>query len=148
MIISGIATVPLRIPYKPGRESAASVWGPAGSPAVDSLLVKVTTDEGCEGWGEAFGFLGVPVTQRAIDDLIAPLCIGKDAERVAPLMHEVQVKLQVFRGPLTLALSAVDIAPWDVVGKAAGVPLHRLLGGGAADLPCRLNGDLLAFTHA
>ena len=71
MIITGIETVPLRIPCKPGREPAASVWGAAGSPAVDSLLVKVTTDHGCEGWGEAFGFLGVPVTQRAIDDLIA-----------------------------------------------------------------------------
>ena len=105
MIITGIETVPLRIPCKPGREPAASVWGAAGSPAVDSLLVKVTTDHGCEGWGEAFGFLGVPVTQRAIDDLIAPLCIGKDAARVAPLMHELQEKLQVFRGgSVTLAL--------------------------------------------
>ena len=47
MIITGIETVPLRIPYKPGREPAASVWGAAGSPAVDSLLVKVTTDQGC-----------------------------------------------------------------------------------------------------
>jgi L-alanine-DL-glutamate epimerase-like enolase superfamily enzyme len=137
MIVTGIETVPLRIPYKPGHEPAASVWGAAGSPAVDSLLVKVTTDQGCEGWGEAFGFLGVPVTQRAIDDLIAPLCVGKDAARVAPLMHELQEKLQVFRGgPLTLALSAVDIALWDIVGKAAGAPLHRLLGGGVADLPC------------
>jgi L-alanine-DL-glutamate epimerase-like enolase superfamily enzyme len=136
MIITGIETVPLRIPYKPGHESAASVWGAAGSPAVDSLLVKVTTDQGCEGWGEAFGLMGVPVTQRAIDDLIAPLCIGKDATRVAPLMHELQEKLQVLRGgALTLALSAVDIAPWDIVGKAAGAPLHRLLGGGVADLP-------------
>ena len=93
-------------------------------------------------WGEAFGFLGVPVTQRAIDDLIAPLCIGKDAARVAPLMHELQEKLQVFRGgPLTLALSAVDIALWDIVGKAAGAPLHRLLGGGVADLPCHASLD-------
>ena len=71
MTITGIEAIPLRIPYKPGSRSAASVWGAAGSPAVDSLLVKVTTDQGHEGWGEAFGFLGVPVTQRAIDDLIA-----------------------------------------------------------------------------
>jgi L-alanine-DL-glutamate epimerase-like enolase superfamily enzyme len=52
-------------------------------------------------------------------------------------MREVQQKLQVFRGgPVTLGLSAVDIALWDIVGKAAGLPLHRLLGGGVADLPC------------
>ena len=142
MVITGIETVPLRIPYKPGRRSAASVWGPAGPSTVDSLLVKVTTDQGWEGWGEAFGFTGAPVTQRAIDHLIAPLCIGKDATRVAPLMHEVQDRLQVFRGgPVTLALSAVDIALWDIVGKAAGAPLHRLLGGGVSDLPCYASMD-------
>ena len=37
--------------------------------------------------------------------------------------------------PLTLALSAVDIALWDIVGKAVGAPFHRLLGGGVADRP-------------
>ena len=94
MIITGIETVPLRIPFKAGTKSDASAWGDSNLPAADSLLVKVTTDQGCEGWGEAFGFLGVPVTQRSIDDLIAPLCIGKDAARVAPLMHELQAKLQ------------------------------------------------------
>ena len=137
MTITGIETFALRIPYKPGHGSAASVWGSAGSPAVDSLLVKVTTDQGYEGWGEAFGYQAVPVTQRAIDDLIAPVCIGKDPTRVAPLMLEVQRELQVFRaGLLTLALSAVDIALWDIVGKATGAPLYRLLGGGVSDLPC------------
>jgi L-alanine-DL-glutamate epimerase-like enolase superfamily enzyme len=137
MLISAIETFPLRIPLKPGTKSAASVWGAAGSSAVDSLLVKVTTDQGLEGWGEAFGFTAVPVTQRAIEDLIAPLCIGKDPMGVAPLMREVQAKLQVFRGgPVTLAMSAVDIALWDIVGKAANAPLHRLLGGGVADLAC------------
>jgi L-alanine-DL-glutamate epimerase-like enolase superfamily enzyme len=145
MTITGIETFALRIPYKPGRRAAAAVWGAAGSTAVDSLLVKVTTDQGCEGWGEAFGFQGVPVTQRAIDDLIAPLCIGKDATRVAQLMHELQTRLQVFRGgPVTLALSAVDIALWDIAGKAAGMPLHRLLGGGVAELPCYASLDSFA----
>ena len=79
MIITGIETFPLRIPFKPGNRSAASAWGPKGLDAVDSLLVKVTTDQGLEGWGESFGFTGVPVTQRAIDAVIAPLCVGQDA---------------------------------------------------------------------
>ncbi len=56
MIIARIETFPLRIPFKPGTSSAASAWGPPGLAAVDSLLVKVTTDQGLDGWGEAFGF--------------------------------------------------------------------------------------------
>ena len=138
MIITSIETFPLRIPFKPGNRSAASAWGPKGQHAVDSLLVKVTTDQGLEGWGESFGFTGVPVTQRAIDAVIAPLCVGQDATRIGPLMGEVQDKLAVFGrgGPFTHAVSAVDIALWDIAGKAAGTPLHRLLGGGRDDLAC------------
>jgi L-alanine-DL-glutamate epimerase-like enolase superfamily enzyme len=138
MLITGIETVPLRIPFKPGEASPAAGWGPSDLPAIDSLLVKVTTDQGYEGWGEAFAFEAVAVTQRAIGDLIAPLCIGQDASRIVPLMLDVQKKLQVFGrgGPVTHALSAVDIALWDIAGKAAGLPLHRLLGGGAEHLAC------------
>jgi L-alanine-DL-glutamate epimerase-like enolase superfamily enzyme len=146
MIIARIETFPLRIPFKPGTKSAASAWGPKDLPAADSLLVKVTTDQAVEGWGEAFGFVAAPVTQRAIDELIAPMCIGQDATGIAPLMRAVQEKLHVFGrgGPLTHALSAVDIALWDIAGKAANAPLHRLLGGGGADLPCYASLDAYA----
>ena len=138
MIISGIETFPLRIPFNPGNKSAASAWGPKGLHAVDSLLVRVTTDSGLEGWGESFGFTGVPVTQRAVDAVIAPLCAGEDATHIGPLMAGIQDKLAVFGrgGPFTHGLSAVDIALWDIAGKAAGAPLHRLLGGGRGKLAC------------
>ena len=136
MIVAGIQTFPLRVPFKPGIRSASSAWGPKDLAAVDSLLVKVTTDQGYEGWGEAFGFAAVPVTRRAIDELIAPLCVGRDATRIAPLMREVQETLHVYgRGPVGLALSAMDIALWDIAGKVAGVPLLRLLGGGLPTWP-------------
>jgi L-alanine-DL-glutamate epimerase-like enolase superfamily enzyme len=106
---------------------------------VSSLLVKVTTDEGHEGWGEAFGFEAAQVTRRALEDLVAPLCAGQDATRIGPLTRAVQQKLHVFGrgGAVIHALSAVDTALWDIAGKAAGMPLHRLLGGaGSPDLPC------------
>ncbi len=150
MIITGIETFPLRIPFRAGNRSgsrsAASAWGPKGLRAVDSLLVRVTTDQGIDGWGEAFGFTGVPVTQQAVDAVIAPLCVGQDATRIGPLMGEVQEKLAVFGrgGPFTHALSAVDIALWDIAGKAAGAPLARLLGGGRDDLPCYASLDAYA----
>ena len=138
MIIAKIETFPLRIPFKPDTRAAASAWGDKGLPVADSLLVKVTTDQGLEGWGEAFGFRAVRSAKLAVEELIAPICIGKDATKIAPLMLEVQEKLHIFgrTGPLFYGISAVDIALWDIAGKAANAPVYRLLGGGAADLDC------------
>jgi L-alanine-DL-glutamate epimerase-like enolase superfamily enzyme len=136
MIITDIETVPLRIPFKPGTKSDASAWGDSNLPAADALLVKVTTDQGLVGWGEAFGFRAVASAKLATDQLIAPLCVGKDATRIEPLMLEIQKKLHVFGrgGALAFGMSAVDIALWDISGKASNMPLSRLLGGGADDL--------------
>src|SRR6478672_747153 len=139
MIITDIETVPLRIPFKAGTKSDASAWGDSNLPAADSLFVKVTTDQGLVGWGETFGFRAVASAKLAVDELIAPLCIGRDATQIGPLMLEVQKKLHVFgrSGPLFYGISTIDIALWDIVGKAAGSPVYRLLGGsGAADLIC------------
>ena len=139
MIIAKIDTFPLRIPFKPDTRAAASAWGDKGLLVADSLLVRITTDQGLEGWGETFGFRAVPSAKLAIDELIAPLCIGRDATQIRPLMLEVQKKLHILgrTGPLFYGISAVDIALWDIAGKATGAPVCRLLGGaGATDLPC------------
>jgi L-alanine-DL-glutamate epimerase-like enolase superfamily enzyme len=139
MKIAKIETFPLRIPFKPGTRAAASAWGDKGLMVAGSLLVKVTTDKGLEGWGETFGFRAVSSAKLAIEELLAPLCIGRDATQIGPLMLEVQKKLHVFgrSGPLFYGISAIDIALWDIAGKAASVPVSRLLGGcSAAELTC------------
>jgi L-alanine-DL-glutamate epimerase-like enolase superfamily enzyme len=138
MIISRIQTFPLRIPVRKGVRSDAAAWGDRDLPAADTLLVKVTTDQGLVGWGEAFGFRAVMSAKLAIDELIAPLCIGKNATRIGPLMLEIQNRLHIFGrgGPLFYGLSAVDTAFWDIAGKAANAPVSRLIGGGATDLAC------------
>jgi L-alanine-DL-glutamate epimerase-like enolase superfamily enzyme len=138
MIIAKIETVPLRIPFKRGSRSDAAAWGDKDAPVADSLLVKVTADDGLEGWGEAFGFRAVTSDKLAIEELIAPLCVGRDAAQIAPLMLEIQKKLHIFgrSGALMFAISAVDIALWDIAGKASKTPVCELVGGGAADLPC------------
>jgi L-alanine-DL-glutamate epimerase-like enolase superfamily enzyme len=126
MLIAGIEAIPLRIPFKAGTKSDASAWGDSNLPAADSLLVKVTTDQGSVGWGEAFGFRAVASAKLAVDQLIAPLCIGQDPTRIEPLMMAVQKKLHVFGrgGALAFAISAVD-SPFGI---------SRELGGCAAEL--------------
>jgi len=57
MVISKIETFPLRIPFKPGNLAPASAWGDKGLKAADSLLVKVTSDDGLEGWAKPSVFV-------------------------------------------------------------------------------------------
>src|SRR5258706_15137606 len=136
MIIGGIEAIPLRIPFEAGAKSDASAWGDSNLPATDSLLVKVTTDQGLVGWGEAFGFRAVASAKLAVDQLIAPLCIGQDATRIELLMLAVQKKLHVFGrgGALAFAISAVDIALLGIVGKAANARPCQLPVGGSGQL--------------
>jgi L-alanine-DL-glutamate epimerase-like enolase superfamily enzyme len=80
MIIAKIETIPLRIPFKAGARSASGAWGAENLATADQLLVKVTTDQGVVGWGEAFGFRAVPSAKLAIDELNSSL--SPDLKRI------------------------------------------------------------------
>jgi L-alanine-DL-glutamate epimerase-like enolase superfamily enzyme len=122
--------------------------------SIDVLLVRVDTDAGLTGWGESFGHRIFPATRAAIDTVLGPMCVGRDPTRIEALHDEFQRVLHGVgrNGPTMYALSGVDIALWDIAGKAAGLPLYRLLGGGArADLPAYASllryGDARAVAH-
>jgi D-galactarolactone cycloisomerase len=99
------------------------------------LLVRVDTDAGITGWGEAFGHRIFPATRAAIDTLLGPMIVGRDASQIGAITDDLQRTLHgVGRGgPTIYALSGIDIALWDIAGKAAGLPLYRLLGGSRTD---------------
>ncbi len=130
MKITAIETIVLRIPYHAGGSSQAEAWGGRAWVTADALLVKVQTDRGITGWGEAFGYNVIPATKIAIDEILAPLYVGRDPRTMQALMLEAQQKLHIFGrgGPVIFGLSGIDIALWDIAAKAAGQPLHRLLG--------------------
>ena len=128
----------------------------SGAPrtSMDTLLVKIETDEGVTGWGEGFGHRIFTATKAAIDSFIGPMCVGRDPTQLSTLVDEVQRNLGGVgrNGPAMYALSAIDIALWDIAGKLAGLPLYRLLGGAARkELPAYASllryGEAGAVTH-
>ena len=145
MKITAVETIAVRLPFRhdgPPTGFGGKVWT-----TLDTLLVRVETDAGITGWGEAFGFNCIPATRAAIETQIAPLAVGRDAREIAGIARDLQQQLHVFgrNGPVTFGLSGLDIALWDIAGKAAGLPIHRLLGGaGGGDLPAYAS--LLRYT--
>jgi L-alanine-DL-glutamate epimerase-like enolase superfamily enzyme len=119
--------------------------GMAAWTRMESLLVRVDTRDGLSGWGEAFGHFVNPGVFAILESLVAPWFIGKDSRRIGALMEQAQRVLFGFgrNGPVMYALSALDIALWDIAAQRAGQPLYRLLGGGNNEL--RLYASLLRY---
>ena len=135
MKITAVESILLTIPYR----TSGGLQSIAGRPSagLNMLLLRLDTDEGVTGWGEAFGHGVCPATKTAFDTLVAPMLIGRDPSAIDALMHDLQQTLHLFgrSGAVMYALSGVDIALWDIAGKVAGEPLYRLLGGTDRALP-------------
>jgi L-alanine-DL-glutamate epimerase-like enolase superfamily enzyme len=133
--ITSIDSISVKMPFTFG----ARPGGFAGRWSTNNiLLVKVETDAGITGWGEAFCYNCTDAVKGAIHSMVAPLAVGRDARDIARLSRDLQRELHLFGryGITIFALSGLDIALWDIAGKAAGLPLHRLLGGaGQTTLP-------------
>jgi L-alanine-DL-glutamate epimerase-like enolase superfamily enzyme len=133
--ITKIETMVLNLPMV--IDGATPMLGGRARTSIDMLLVRVDTDAGIAGWGEAFGHRIFPATRAAIDTLLGPMCIGRDPSQIFGLHDDLQRVLHGVgrNGPTMYALSGIDIALWDLAGKVAGLPLYRLLGGSTrADL--------------
>lgn len=103
----------------------------------NQLVVKVETDEGIYGWGEG----GLSGRELAVAEAVkhyGEFLVGRDPMQMGPLWQEMY-RSQYFEGGrvLTAAISAIDIALYDIAGKALGVPVYQLLGGKHRDfVPC------------
>jgi L-rhamnonate dehydratase len=93
------------------------------------LIVEIFTDDGLVGIGNAA--LAPPVTKQVIDLYLKPLLIGADPWNIEFLWQHMYRKTMAFgrKGIGMAAISAVDIALWDILGKSAKQPVFRLLGG-------------------
>jgi D-galactarolactone cycloisomerase len=102
-----------------------------------ATLVEVVTDEGVTGWGEAFaqGLEPPEIAAAAIEYALKPLLIGADPLATEVLWHRMYHATRDYgrKGSVVAAISAVDIALWDIAGRARGEPIHKLLGGAFRD---------------
>jgi D-galactarolactone cycloisomerase len=91
-------------------------------------IVRVTADDGTYGWGEGYG---PAIVIRAGIEFLAPLLLDRDPLANGALWEAMQVRVADFarRGILMSAISALDLALWDLKGKLLRTPVHVLLGG-------------------
>lgn len=133
MRISAVRTTPLLVPYKKPYH-----WAQGTTHGACVILVEVSTDEGVTGYGECVGTPS-PAAIEAYLGLAADLCIGRDPFENLRLMAEVHHALFKAQGTGSAlrfaghAMAGLEMALWDVMGKAAGHAVHELLGGAVRD---------------
>ena len=134
MTITAVRTTMLRVPWP------QTPWlkGHAFGDARNFLVVDVETKGGITGMGYLFLFRpGIKSIIACLNEIIIPNVIGKDASSVEAIWQHLWNTTVTFgRGGIaTMAQSALDIALWDIVGKAAKLPLHRLWGSYRTQMP-------------
>jgi L-alanine-DL-glutamate epimerase-like enolase superfamily enzyme len=144
-----------------GRIARVEAWAlraPIATPVVTSfgtmrdrpaVFVRLTGDDGAQGWGEVWcNFPGVGAEHRArlLIDTVAPLVIGSDWVDPESLFRRLEAGLAVLAlqtgepGPLAQTLAGIDIAAWDLSARRAGQPLWRRLGGASGNVAVYASG--------
>jgi L-alanine-DL-glutamate epimerase-like enolase superfamily enzyme len=115
--------------------------------SVGYTVVRVTTDQGLEGFGITYHEVGGEATRYLVLKSIAPKLMGRDPFDTEVIWQEMFGYLRgVGRKGLTFgALSAIDIALWDLKGKACGLPLYKLFGGGPTRVPVYASGGWTSY---
>src|SRR2546421_5993509 len=112
------------------------------SPGRNFVTLKVTTEDGIYGLGDATLNGRELAVASYLSDHAIPLLIGRDARRIEDIWQYLYKGAYWRRGPVTMcSIAAVDTALWDIKGKALGVPVYQLLGGASRD-------GVLVYGHA
>lgn len=121
---------------RPGR---AVVFAAGKYPEFSAVLVRVDTDDGITGYGEAIARAGAEAARAAVESLLGPVIIGADPANIEGLHRLMVSQLRRFGhagGVVIEAVSGIDTALWDIAGKAAGRPVRDLLfGAGRQQVP-------------
>jgi L-alanine-DL-glutamate epimerase-like enolase superfamily enzyme len=114
----------------------------------DAVVVKVTTDEGLVGWGESHHGRSPGAVAHHVNTTLRQLVLGLDAADVLGVwarIYKFQLGSHGLGAATAIAMSGLDMALWDLRGKAVGWPLYRLLGGGSRPIPAYAGGVSLGY---
>jgi D-galactarolactone cycloisomerase len=114
----------------------------------DAVVVKVTTSGGIIGWGEAHHGRAHTAVAKLIETTLKQLILNMDADDVVGIwdrMYRFQLASHGMGAGACLAMSGIDMALWDVRGKALGLPLYKLLGGSRKAIPAYAGGVSLGY---
>lgn len=143
MKITDIETIPLSIPHPPGV-----VWvkGEVSATGWDLVMVRVHTDEGITGIGEAYHLKNPWAVVPAIEHSLKPLLIGQDPFDTEQLWAKVFIRTVQLGSVAIAAMAGIDTALWDIKGKALGLPVSKLLGGASMkEVPLYAGGHVLGY---
>jgi D-galactarolactone cycloisomerase len=145
MRIVDLRAVPISFPV-PADKSVR--LGIGRSVKRDSVLVRVETDQGHVGWGEAHHGRCPGAIAKLIDTTMRELVLGFDAHDVSGVwarVYKMQLASHGMGAAAALALSGIDMALWDIRCQASGLPLYQLLGGAAKPIKAYAGGIALGW---
>jgi L-alanine-DL-glutamate epimerase-like enolase superfamily enzyme len=143
--ISEIRAFPTSFPVDP-KDSVTLGIGRAVKR--DAVIVKVETEGGVTGWGEAHHGRCPGAVAHLVNTTLRQLVLGQDANDTTGVWKKVYDKQLASHGMgagACLALSGIDMALWDIRGKALTIPLYKLLGGHARPIPAYAGGVSLGY---
>ncbi len=129
MKITDVEAIPVSVPIPKERQNALGIGKLTKR---DAVFVKVTTAGGLIGWGEAHHGRNPGAVASIINNSLKGMVVGQDASNVAGIwsrLYQAQVASHGMGAGSVIAISGIDMALWDIRGKATGWPIYKLLGG-------------------
>jgi D-galactarolactone cycloisomerase len=143
--IADVKAFPASFPIAPANRVALGIGTAVKR---DAVIVKVTTSGGVTGWGEAHHGRAHTAVAKLIETTLRTLILNMDADNVAGVwekMYRFQLASHGMGAGACLAMSGIDMALWDIRGKALGLPLYKLLGGSKKAIPAYAGGVSLGY---
>lgn len=145
MKITAVEAFPVSVPLRPERQVTLGIGRQVKR---DTVVVKVTTDDGLLGWGESHHGRAHTAIATLVNTTLRELVLGADATDCVGVwakIYKFQLGSHGMGAATAMAMSGIDTALWDIRGKAVGWPIYKLLGGGGKPMPAYAGGISLGF---